>query len=158
MLQKEFFVKVSGDMLFKPEFINWLVWLLKELHVRVVVCVGGGTQIKKEFKRRGWKEDNYGPMGRETQTNSEEYWVAREILEKNRNKLKDRLQKEGVRDIVIEIPMFMVGGVYRHVNGDNYLLAAYLGFDKLYIVTVKKRVDEKIQQFAHLPKIELKYF
>lgn len=155
MKRENILVKVSGDVFLLPEFIDWIARLAYESHV--VICIGGGTQIKEEFKRRGWKDDNYGPLGRETKT-AEEHLIAREILESNKAKLKELFAKARVSDVVVVIPMLNIGGVSCHVNGDQYLLAAYLGFDRLYAVTLAQRAEAKQQQFAFLPKIQVKAF
>ncbi|MFA6257688.1 MAG: hypothetical protein WC671_01605 [Candidatus Paceibacterota bacterium] len=156
MIPKELFVKVSGSVFLLPEFINWVAEI--SIGYKIVICVGGGTQIKHEFMRRGWDTGKFGPLGRETQQNSEQYWIAREILEDNKKKLEELLRIAGVDNFVVEIPMINIGKSYRHINGDQYILAAYLGFHVLYIATLVKRVEAKKQQFAHLSKIRVKAF
>jgi len=154
MPRKNILVKVSGDVFLKPEFVGWIGMFSPESHV--VICVGGGTQIKEEFKRRGFKADNFGPLGRETRT-AEEHQAAREILESNKIKLEELLAKAHAEAVVV-IPMFDIGGVSCHVNGDQYLKAAYLGFDRLYVVTLWDRAELKRRHFLGLPKIQVKAF
>jgi hypothetical protein len=154
--KKEIFVKVSGDVFQMPEFLQWVVGL--SLDSLIVICVGGGTQINEEFARRGWANDNYGPLGREIQTGSEEYWVAKRILQKNKRTLENLLYGAGVSNFHVDIPMINIGKCFRHTNGDDYLVTAHQGFSKLYIVTLERRFEAKMRKFAHLKKIEIVAF
>ncbi|MFZ3136266.1 MAG: hypothetical protein WA126_02615, partial [Thermodesulfovibrionales bacterium] len=47
----------------------------------------------------------------------------------------------------VVIPVFEIGNVLCHINGDYFVLFAYLGFDILYIVTTPQRVREKEEFF-----------
>jgi hypothetical protein len=138
MVKPSAFVKMSGSLVKNPAVIGWLKWL-GEIYF-VVVCIGGGEQINKAFKERGWPI-NFGPLGRITLT-VEEKRLARDVLEQNQDVVQDQLDAAGVHARVI-IPVEDIGGVLCHVNGDVLLLAAYLGFDKLFILTAESQVETK---------------
>ena len=55
----------------------------------------------------------------------------------------------------IVIPVLDIGGRLCHVNGDQYTLTAYQGFDVLYVVTTANRVQAKETFFAPYEKIEV---
>lgn len=154
MARKKIFVKVSGDEYQNPLFRSWI----KEMseNAWVVICVGGGTQINEEFKRRGFPVRPHGPLGREMDT-FEERQVQRDVLEVNQATLQDWLAQEGIF-AAVEIPVVMIGTVLCPVNGDEMLRAVYLGFDELFIVTTQSRVEGKRALFADLPKIKIKVF
>lgn len=146
------FMKVSGDVCTSEPFLEYL-WKLSRTHF-IVICVGGGTQIKEAFKKAGYPEANYGKYGRITNTFAERQ-LARDVLEKNQATLQDKLAEEGIVATVI-IPVLDIGSVLCHVNGDQMLITALLGFDKLIMVTTPERVKAKQQEFADLgPKFEV---
>lgn len=153
-MRRNILIKVSGDEYSNPAFLAWIKELVKTAYV--VICVGGGTQIKEEFRKRGFPEANYGPLGRET-TTLEERQIARDVLERNQTHLQNLLADQGIH-VPVVIPLLDIAGVLCHINGDQYLITAYLGFDTLYVVTVPERVAMKQEQFAHLPKIQVKPF
>ncbi|OGG72790.1 hypothetical protein A3A38_03590 [Candidatus Kaiserbacteria bacterium RIFCSPLOWO2_01_FULL_53_17] len=145
------FIKVSGDEYLNPKFQEWI----RELNQTswVVICVGGGTQINEEFVRRGIPTQQHGPMGRETETFAERQ-IARDILEINQADLEDQLAEMGIH-VVVTIPVVSIGEVLCHVNGDQMVRTAYLGFDSLYVVTTPERVEKKKSQFTNLPKVKV---
>ena len=117
-----------------------------------MICVGGGSQINEEFQRRGIEID-FGPLGRETK-NFPERQLARDILERNQAKVQDLLAENGINAVVV-IPVLNIGSVLCHVNGDVYTRAAYLGFDKLFVVTGEARKADKEKTFEGLGKIKV---
>jgi hypothetical protein len=145
------FVKVSGDLCRSPRFINWLRNQGTEYFV--VVCVGGGTQINKGFEEAGIKTGPHGPLGRETKTFAERQ-LARNILETNQADLQDLLAVEGIT-ATVTIPVLDMGSVLCHVNGDQMVRTAYLGFDKLFVITTSSRQATKAVEFTELPKVEV---
>ena len=145
------FVKVSGDLYKSERLIKWLEQLCKKYFV--VVCVGGGTQINEALEGVGVKQGPHGPLGRELKTFAERQ-LARNVLELNQGKLQDILAAKKI-PAVVEIPVYNIGGVLCHINGDLAIQMAYLGFDALFAVTKAHRVEKKKEQFAHLPKIEI---
>lgn len=143
-MKQSLFIKVSGDCLSK-KFLS----LVKELSQKffIVICVGGGTQINEEFKKRG-KKIEFGPSGREIEI-FEDRQLARDILEKNQAHLQDALLKAKIHATVI-IPVLDMGSVLCHVNGDNLIRDLQHNFNKSIVITTKDRLTEKKKQFAGL--------
>jgi acetylglutamate kinase len=133
------------------DVLRWIKELNQEYFI--VVCVGGGTQINEAFAAAGLPVREFGPLGRETD-NLKEKQLARDILEKNQAEIQDRLADLGIHASVV-IPVIEVGTVLCHVNGDQFILAAYHGFDVLYVVTTKDRVEKKKSFFAPYKKIQV---
>ncbi len=150
MPRKNCFIKISGDMLEIHEVFDWIKELSQKYYL--VICVGGGTQINEEFERRGL-EINFGPLGRECDNFSQKQ-LARDILEINKQEVKNTLADLGVFASVI-IPVVEVGTVLCHVNGDQFVLLAYHGFDAIFVVTTQKRVRDKTIFFAPCNKIKV---
>lgn len=143
---------MSGDALdITDKQIEWLKVLLVKSHV--VIVVGGGTQINTIFKERGFPVKEFGPLGRDD-LDFEQRQLARDILEKNQAELQDRLSGLDMH-LTVEIPVVQVGSVLCHVNGDQYVKTAYNGFDKIYVVTTKDRIEKKKEEFTKYPKIEV---
>ena len=151
MPRKSEFVKVTGDLYKSPEFIAKIAQLSREYFV--VICVGGGKQINEELLKKGHKLAIHGPLGRELPTFKDKQ-IARDILERNRDELQDILADKGISASVV-IPALEIGTVLCHVNGDEMVRTAYLGFDKLIIVTTPDRLEKKKKEFADLPKVEV---
>jgi hypothetical protein len=150
MPRKNCLIKLSGDSL-DGKVLEWIEKLTKEYFV--VVCVGGGTQINEAFKIAGFDVGMFGPMGRETKK-LEEKQLARDVLERNQQQIQDKLALLGVHVSVV-IPVIEVGTVLCHVNGDQFLLSCYNGFEKMYVVTTAERLEKKKEQFSLYPKIEV---
>ncbi len=144
------FIKVSGDLFDTTGFIKFLKKIGKH---NIVICVGGGTQINQLFHNRRVSLKKYGPLGRELNS-SKEKQLAKQVLERNKRRLQDMLSAERIKANVI-IPVLGIGQVTCHINGDEMLRVAYLGYDKLYAITLKSRVSPKRQQFSDLPKIKI---
>lgn len=153
MSRKNCLVKLSGDCL-EGSVLEW-IRELSRTHF-VVICVGGGTQIKVAFAKAGFPSENYGPLGRET-TSFAERQLARDVLEENQATLQDRLAEEGIPAIVV-IPVLEIGNVLCHVNADQFVLTAYLGYDAVYVVTLPEREAKKRKDFAPYPKITVVSF
>lgn len=151
MSRKNCFVKISGDMISNDNVLDWIKKLSQKYFL--VVCIGGGTQINKAFTEAGLLIDEFGPLGRETATLKEKQ-LARDVLEKNQVEIQDRLADLGVYASVV-IPVIEIGTVLCHVNGDQFVLSAYHGFDILYVVTTKDRVEKKKTFFAPYKKIQV---
>ena len=142
MLKKNCLVKISGDMI-SEKVLLWIKKLSK--NYSVVICVGGSSQINKAFKKVGFPVSKFGPFGREAKSLKEKK-LAKDILEKNKIEVQNRLNLIGGR-VKVVIPVFEIGNVLCHVNGDYFVLFAYLGFDILYVVTTPQRVAEKEEFF-----------
>ena len=153
-MRKNAFVKVTGDLLEHPRVLKWLKRLARQFHV--VVCTGGGTQINDALVHAGYVLTKHGPLGRELQTFAERQ-LARNVLEQNKALLEDMLATNGILAHVV-VPVLEIGGVLCHVNGDTFLQTAYIGFDMLFVVTTKDRVEGKDAQFRHLPKVRVRGF
>ncbi|HBI25591.1 MAG: hypothetical protein UT41_C0001G0292 [Candidatus Wolfebacteria bacterium GW2011_GWC2_39_22] len=147
-MNKTAFVKISGDLISREDVLDWIRVLTQDYFV--VVCSGGGTQINKAFEERGIPVV-FGPLGREIER-FEDRQFAREILEKNQAEIQDLLQAKQIQATVV-IPVLDIGSVLCHVNGDVYVLAAYLGFDALYVLTLEDRVVKKTEEFKMYPKV-----
>ena len=145
MARKTALVKLSGDLINRTDVLEWLRELGKEYFV--VIISGGGVQINAEFEARGFGK-NYGPLGRETRS-FEERQLARDILEKNQADIQDLLARENIPAVVM-IPALDIGSVLCHVNGDIFVLTAYLGYDKLFILTLESRAQNKNAQLRNI--------
>lgn len=144
------FVKISGDLLSRDDVIDWIRVLAQDYFV--VICSGGGAQINKAFEEKGISTV-FGPLGREIER-FEDRQLAREVLEKNQVEIQDLLHDKNIHATVV-IPILDIGSVLCHVNGDIYVLAAYLGFDKSYVLTLENRAAKKREEFKAYSKIEV---
>lgn len=151
MTKKNAFVKVSGDLCRRQDFIDWVGRLSKDRFV--VILIGGGVQINQALREAGFEVGGPGPLGRELKTLKEKQ-LARNVLEKNQADLQDLLAEKGIQALV-EKPVLEICSVLCHVNGDTFLLTCYLGFEELYAVTLTSRVKTKEKQFALYPKIQV---
>lgn len=138
MAKPSAFVKISGNLLGNEQVASWLKELASDYHV--CICVGGGEQISQAFAKRGI-ETRFGPLGRIT-ANFDERQLARDVLEKNQAEIQDQLDSLQIAARVI-IPVAEIGSVLCHINGDIMLLAAYNGYDRLYLLTTTERVAKK---------------
>ena len=147
-------IKVSGDLCRRSDVIEWIRRIAVEYFT--VILVGGGTQINKAFEAAGFPVKKHGPLGRETESLKESQ-LAREVLEQNQEELQDLLASRGVMAAVV-IPVLEIGSVLCHINGDIFILTAYLGFDKIYVLTYASRFKKKKQSLKKYPKIEVVSF
>ena len=150
MPRKNCLIKLSGDCLGNAT-LEWIRELSRAYFV--VICVGGGTQIKEAFAKAGFPDSAYGPLGRETKSFAERQ-LARDVLEHNQATLQDHLAEEEIPAVVV-ISVLEIGNVLCHVNGDQFVLTAYLGFDAVYVVTLPEREAKKRKDFAPYPKIQV---
>lgn len=153
-MRKTAFVKVSGDVCTSELFLEFIRKLTGKYFT--VISVGGGTQISERLSKAGYTENNgwkFGTLGREL-INFKVRQIARDVLEENQADLQDLLAKQNIV-ATVTIPVLDIGSVLCHVNGDHMLMAAYLGFDRLVVVTTPDRVKTKEEQFCQLPKIKV---
>lgn len=115
----------------------------------VVIC-GGGTEINKALEKAGY-EIKYDDHGRVTET-WEERKIARDVLGAQEKELQDEFVGKGV---VVVAPVLSAGSVLCHINGDNLVMAYYLGFDEIYVFTLKNRVRDKKEIFKAFPKVQI---
>ncbi len=146
---KNVLVKVSGDVKNKQKFKDFVIKLAKKAFV--VIVVGGGTEISEKLTDAGYKIIFDDKHGRVTET-WEERKIAREVLEKNAKKMQDDFVGKG---IIVTPSIIDIAGVTCHINGDNYIKAAYLGFDELYVFTLKDRKDAKKEIFKNYEKVKI---
>ncbi|MEA1926164.1 MAG: hypothetical protein U9M90_02870 [Patescibacteria group bacterium] len=146
---KNILVKTSGDVIKNNYFKKFVTNLAKKSFV--VVVVGGGTEISERLSKAGYELFFDDIHGRITES-WEERKIAREVLEKNAKILQDFFVGKGI----FVVPSIIdIAGVTCHINGDNYIKSAYLGFDKIYLFTLKDRVKKKEQIFKDYPKVEI---
>lgn len=142
------FVKASGDVFLNEAFLTWVVHLARDNWV--VISIGGGTQINDALAALGIASDKHPQLGRET--TAEGYAIALKVLEKNKSDLEWQLrQRNAIAEVVI--PVITMAGHTCHVDGDLMVLNAYWGFDELYVVTTRDRVEAKEKLFADLTKV-----
>lgn len=144
-------VKISGDLCRRDDVLEWIRRLSVEYFT--VILVGGGTQINEAFEKAGFKIPKHGPLGRETESFKQSQ-LARDVLEENQEEIQNLLASRGVMATVV-IPVLDIGSVLCHINGDTYILTAYLGFDKIHVLTYNNRVAAKKRQFKKYLKIEV---
>lgn len=149
-MRKTAFVKISGDLISRKDVLNWIKSITDNYFV--VICSGGGAQINDEFTKKNIAI-KFGPLGREIK-NFEDRQIARDILEKNQAEIQDLFETKNIKATVV-IPVLDIGSVLCHVNGDIYTKATYLGFDKIYILTLSDRIEKKKKEFNKFPKIEI---
>ncbi len=150
-IMKSVLVKVSGDLYDSESFITEIGKLAEKYFV--VICVGGGKQINEAFVKVGIPISKHGLLGRQA-SSLQERQLARDVLEDNKARLQGLLAEKKIPAVVI-IPVLDIGSVLCHVNGDQFLKTAYLGFDHLCVVTTPDRKEKKAQEFADFPKIEI---
>ncbi len=149
MSGKNCFIKISGDILNNYDMLRWIKELSRQYFT--VVCVGGGTQINQAFEAAGFPVKKFGLLGRETETLAERQ-LARDILEKNQVEIQHHFAALDIR-VKVVIPVMEIGTVPCHINGDQLILVAYHGFDVLYVVTAKDKVESKKSFFSPYQKI-----
>lgn len=150
-MSQNIFVKISGDLIDNEQVLHWLAECSKK--GRVVICVGGGTQINNALVEAGIPLREHGPLGREHQSEKERR-IAEEILAKNVEKVCALCKEQAIKCEIIP-PIIEIGGVRCHINGDQIILAAYLGYDQLFVLTTTDRVEKKESEFKQYPKIKV---
>jgi len=138
MAKQNALVKISGSLLKNAKAIDRIKRISKKYFT--VILIGGGEQINKAFRKKGWKVA-FGPLGRVTKTFREKQ-LARDVLEENQELVQDMLDGKGISAKVI-IPVDDIATVLCHVNGDVKVLSAYNGFDRIFIFTFKDIVEKK---------------
>ena len=150
MARKTALIKISGDLLSEKKVIDKIREISKEYFT--VITVGGGTQISEAFQQKGFPI-KFGPLGREAGL-LEEKQLMRDVLEKNQMEIQDFLARESIAATVI-VPFVDIASVLCPINGDMFVMATYLGFDNLYIFTLKEREEQKRREFEKYPKVEV---
>lgn len=141
-------VKASGDTLGEAKFIKFVKDKAKKNKV-VVIC-GGGTQISKALEKAGYKI-NYNHLGRVAETKGERN-IIKKVLQKEKIKIEKRFHS---KNIEIIIPVLKAGSVECHINADNLTKAYYLGFDYIFVFTLKNRSKDKIKIFKDYSRVKI---
>ncbi|OGZ54270.1 MAG: hypothetical protein A3B25_02550 [Candidatus Ryanbacteria bacterium RIFCSPLOWO2_01_FULL_48_26] len=145
---KNVLIKASGDVKDHSEFRAFVAKQAKENYV--VVIPGAGTQASRALKAAGYVI-KYDAHGRVTST-WEERKIVRDAIEKEAKELEDAFVGTG---IVVTPPILYAGSVLCHINADNLVKAFYLGFDEIYVFTLKERAGTKEKEFANYPKVKV---
>lgn len=145
---KKVLEKISGDLNKHQTFLSFTERKARENYVAVIT--GGGTQINEALRRAGYQVQ-FDEHGRVTATSIERE-IARDVLEKEAKKLKNRFLGKG---IVVLRPFLYAGSVLCHINADNLVKAYYLGFDEIYVFTLKERTKAKEKVFADYQKVKI---
>ncbi len=145
MPDENFLFKMSGDVIEDEPAYDLVDRTSRKRHS--VVLVGGGRQINAAMIKAGFPIC-FGLLGREIKTVEEKHIVER-VLKDNQAQVQDIFRR---RRIVAEvaIPITTVGSVVCPVNGDIMLLSSYIGFDRLFCLTLKQRVQEKRELFQRI--------
>jgi len=144
-------VKVSGDLIHEEKFYDWLSSIINHPDGLFILC-GGGSEITEAFKRKNIPYE-FGPCGREIKS-EEGRRLAWKILELQEQHVWHVLQKKGIKaNILLPVLVTMESKIF-HVNGDNYAIALYPNFDKIYIATLKGRTKSFPE---NLNKLEVVY-
>jgi hypothetical protein len=115
----------------------------------MVVLPGGGGDINKAFRQRGWPI-KFGPLGRITET-LEQRQVCRDILEVNQAIVQDQLDELGIEARVV-IPVRYIGDVLCLENGDVTVISSYNGFDRIWVYTLQGIAEKKRLWLAQIAK------
>jgi len=145
---KKVLIKASGDILNNSKFVKFVK--NKARNSQVVVICGGGTQISEALIKAGFKI-RYSHLGRVIKTEREEK-IVKNVLEKEKRNLQNLINNKKVEVI---IPILKSGTVECHINADNLVKAYYLGFDNIYVFTLKDRVKTKKEVFKRYPKVKI---
>lgn len=145
---KNILVKGSGDTLENPKFIEFIKEKAKKNKI-VVIC-GGGTQISDALAEAGYKI-NYNHLGRVAET-KEEKNIIKKVLQKEKIKIEKRFNSKNVEII---IPVLKAGSVECHINADNLTKAYYLGFDHIFVFTLKNRSKDKKKIFKDYLRVKI---
>jgi len=148
MIKPSAYVIVSGNLIENEEVLLWTKDLTMKFHVSV--CVGGGEQINQAFAARGWPKE-FGPMGRICRT-LEQRQVCEIELKNNRDRIQDLFAQRGIV-AEVKIPFGYDGDVLSPINNDHMVSRVYNGHDKIYRLTLKKRVAEKREFFDKLTEV-----
>lgn len=149
MKAKNVLFKVSGDLVNNTRFQEFVIEKAKDNYV-VVIC-GGGRQINKTLKKNGIKPYYNGNGARVTKSLKERD-LQREVLWKVRDKLINVFIGKGVW---VVSPFIEVAAVECPINGDDMVIACYLGFDEVYVFTLNDRIMKKNQLFRKFKKIKV---
>ncbi|MCK4554350.1 hypothetical protein KAU19_05330 [Candidatus Parcubacteria bacterium] len=144
---KNVLIKGSGDVTESHEFFSFVVNKAAENYT-VVIC-GGGTKISAALEKAGYTVE-FDKLGRRITKTWEERIIMRDILEREEKRLQDKFVGKGV---VIIPPVLYGGSVLCPINGDDLVKDYEIGYDDLYVLTTKERLEEKKVIFRDYPKV-----
>ena len=144
---KKILIKVSGDVSRNREFLDFAN--KKSSKGKVVIICGAGTQINNVLSKKGF-EIRFGKHGRIIES-LKEHKIIKKVLEDEKDKLKEKLNNE----IYIKIPLIKVDSIECDINADKLVKTYYLGFDEIYIFTIKERIKSKENYFKEYPKVRI---
>lgn len=144
---KNILVKISGDASANPEALRFI--REKSKRDKVAVICGGGTQINEALVKAGFKI-KFDVHGRVLNSKAEDK-IVRKILEKERKDLQVKFSK----NVSVLSPIISAGQVFCHINGDNLVKAFYLGFDEIFVFTLKSRLKNKKDFFKKYSKVKI---
>lgn len=145
---KNILIKVSGDLNCNWKFLDFA--RSKSGKNKVVIICGAGTQINEGLEKNNF-EIKFCNHGRIIKSLAEEKIVVG-TLEKEKEKLEKNLSND---DIFVKIPVIDINGIKCHVNADNLVKTYYLGFDEIYVFTLKKRIKDKTEIFKKYLKVKI---
>lgn len=145
---KNILIKASGDVLNDEKFIKFVKERARQNKI-VVIC-GGGTQISEALMKAGYKI-KYDAFGRVVKMQKEKK-IVKNVLGKQRRTLEKSINSKNI-DIIV--PILQAGTVESHINGDNLVKAYYLGFDTIYVFTLKNRITGKKESFKDYPRVKI---
>ncbi|MDA3815175.1 MAG: hypothetical protein PF549_02305 [Patescibacteria group bacterium] len=82
----------------------------------------------------------------------EEREKDKSILKKERNSLQRKFKNKNIK---LVIPVLRIGVIECFINADNLVKAYYLGFDCIYIFTLKDRIKNKKEAFKNYKKVKI---
>ena len=144
-------VKVSGSLVSTELFYNWLLSIITSSDRLIVLC-GGGDAIT-EVLRKNDIPFSFGPAGREIKS-EEGKRLAWQALLKQKALVEEKLKEKGIRADVL-IPVIEIGENIYHINGDSYAMALYPNFDKIFVVTLKRRIKSFPREFEKIEIVHL---
>lgn len=146
---KNILVKGSGDTTNSQQFFDFVAEKARNNYV-VVIC-GGGTKISFALKKAGYAIE-YDALGRRVTKTWEERMIMRDVLEHEEKRLQDKFVGKGV---VVVSPILYAGSALCPINGDDLVKAYDLGFDEIYVLTKKERIEKKKAVFQEWPKVKI---
>lgn len=147
---KKILIKTSGDVSGDKKLVEFAKRKAKTNNKVVIIC-GGGTQINHDLLQAGYKV-KFGIHGRILKSNKEEK-IVRKVLEEERRGLEKKIKD---KNITVLSPILFAGSIHCHINGDNMIKAFYLGFDEIYVFTLKNRIKNKKEIFKNYPRVKIK--
>ncbi len=137
-------VHVSGDLVFRGDFHEWVRELTRSFFV--VVEPGAGTQSNQAMGGAGFEVKEHGPCGRNTDTNDERLLSL--VTQKGiQATLQDTFMAKGIC-VAVDPSWLVKASVDCPITGEISIIAHYHGFKELWVATIEDRVAEKEAMFT----------